>query len=204
MLGGSSSTRSPFRADSWSGTWLGSALGHASWPSVHNCELARSSLSMRRYLSCGPSCKSVSRWLGPRRALPSPSNLLLRTPYFRLAGDLTLCSKCPGNGINRACGTPGLPATAAGHPTTIRLAHDDPSGSIKHYFLTGLSVASQEQLRHLVSPGRLAFCSAPLPDLRAMVRMQKATSYRELQTCLQRTLVADLGPGPAAAAAPTA
>ena len=29
------------------------------------------------------------------------------------------------------------------------LADDDPSGSIKHYFLTGFSVASLEQLRHL-------------------------------------------------------
>ena len=29
-----------------------------------------------------------------RRALPSPSNLPLRTPSFRLADDLILCSKC--------------------------------------------------------------------------------------------------------------
>ena len=100
MLGGSSSTRSPRQAPSWSGTWLGSALGRAFFLSVPTCGLARSSLSMRRYLSCAQSCKSVSRWLGPLRAPPSPSNLLLRTPYFRLAGDLTLCSKCPGNGIS--------------------------------------------------------------------------------------------------------
>ena len=39
----------------------------------------------------------------------------------------------------------------------ILLGDDNPSGSIKHYFLTGLSVASQEQLLHLVSPGRFAF-----------------------------------------------
>ena len=31
--------------------------------------------------------------------------------------------------------------------------------------LTGLSVASQDQLLHLVSPGRFVFCSAPLPDI---------------------------------------
>ena len=31
------------------------------------------------------------------------------------------------------------------------LADDDPSKSTKHYFLMGLSVASQEHLRHLVS-----------------------------------------------------
>ena len=64
------------------------------------------------------------------------------------------------------------------------LADDNPSSSIKHYFLTGLSVASQAHLQHLVSPGRFNFCSAPLPDLRAMVRKPKATSYQELQTCL--------------------
>ena len=61
MLGGSLSTRSPFRAPLWSGTWLGSALGHALWLSVPTCELARSSLSMRRYRSCVLPCKSVSR-----------------------------------------------------------------------------------------------------------------------------------------------
>ena len=84
------------------------------------------------------------------------------------------------------------------------LGDDNPSGSIKHYFLTGLSVASQEQLLYLVSAGRFAFCSAPLPDLQAMARMPTATTYQELQTCLQRTLVAVPGPGPAAAAAPSA
>ena len=36
-------------------------------------------------------------------------------------------------------------------------------------------VASQEHLRHPVSPGRFAFCSAPLPDLRTMARMPRAT-----------------------------
>ena len=44
-------------------------------------------------------------------------------------------------------------------------------GSVKHYFLSGLSVAGHEHLQHLVSPGRLAFGSAPLPDIHAMVRM---------------------------------
>ena len=82
------------------------------------------------------------------------------------------------------------------------LGDDNPSGSIKRHFLTGLSVASQEQLQHLVSPGRLAFSSAPLPDIHAMVRMRTATSYQELQTCVQRTLVAASSPGTAAAAAP--
>ena len=90
------------------------------------------------------------------------------------------------------------------------LADDDPSGSIKHYFLAGLHVASQNHLRHLVSPGRFAFCSAPLPDLRTMVRMPRPTSYQELQTCLRRTLVADPAaepesePGLATEAAPPA
>ena len=65
------------------------------------------------------------------------------------------------------------------------------SSQLLGHFLTGFSVASQEQLRHLISPDRLAFCSAPLPDLRAMVRMPKATSCQELQTCLQRTLPRD-------------
>ena len=78
------------------------------------------------------------------------------------------------------------------------LGDDNSSGSIKYYFLTGLSVASQKQLQHLVSPGRFAFCLTPLPDIHAMVRMPKATSYQELQTCLQRTCVAAPGPGPAA------
>ena len=36
--------------------------------------------------------------------------------------------------------------------------------------------ASQEHLRHLVSPSRFAFCSAPLSDLRTMVRMPRAAS----------------------------
>ena len=78
------------------------------------------------------------------------------------------------------------------------LGDDNPSGSIKHYFLTGLSLASQEQLQHLVSPGRFAFSSAPLPDIQAMVRMRTATSYQELQTCLQHTLVTAPSPGTAA------
>ena len=90
------------------------------------------------------------------------------------------------------------------------LADDDPSGSLKHYFLAGFFVASQSHLRHLVSPGRFAFCSAPLPDLRTMVRMPRPTSYQELQTCLRRTLVADPaaepesepGSGPAGEATP--
>ena len=47
-------------------------------------------------------------------------------------------------------------------PSSSPLLGDaNPSGGIKHYFLTGLSVASQEQLQHLVSPGRFAFSSAP-------------------------------------------
>ena len=34
-----------------------------------------------------------------------------------------------------------------------------------------------------ISPGRLAFGSAPLPDIHAMGRMRTTTSYQELQTC---------------------
>ena len=67
------------------------------------------------------------------------------------------------------------------------LADEDPSGSLKHYFLAGFCVASQAHLQDLVSPERFAFCSAPLPNLRTMVRMPRPTSYQELQTCLRRT-----------------
>ena len=84
-----------------------------------------------------------------------------------------------------------LPVSTQAPSASPLLADDDLLGSIKHYFLAGLSVASQAHLRHLVSPSRLSFGSAPLPDLRTMVRMPKATSYQELQTCLRRTLVAD-------------
>ena len=38
---------------------------------------------------------------GLLKALPFPSSLPLRTFCSRLAGGLTLCSKCPGNGTNR-------------------------------------------------------------------------------------------------------
>ena len=79
-----------------------------------------------------------------------------------------------------------------------------PVGSIKHYFLTRLSIASQEHLQHLVSPGRFAFSSAPLPDIHTMARVRTPTAYQELQTCLQRALVAAPSPGPAGAAAPPA
>ena len=175
MLGGSSSTRSPFRAPSWSGTWLGSALGHALWLSAHTCELARSSLSMRRYRSCALS------WALPKQ--PATADSLLQAGW---RSDLVLQMAWERDQPALA----ELPVSLR-QPQDIRppsasplLADNDPSGS------TGVSVASQEQLRHLVSPGRLAFCSAPLPDLRAIVRMPKATSYQELQTCLQRTLVA--------------
>ena len=37
-----------------------------------------------------------------------------------------------------------------------------------------------------------------------MGRMPTATSYQELRTCLQRTLVTAPGPGPAAATVPNA
>ena len=49
-----------------------------------------------------------------------------------------------------------------------------------------------------VSPGRLAFGSAPLPDIHAMGRMRTVTSYQELQICLQQALAA---PRPGADAA---
>ena len=101
MRGGSSCTRSLSRGPLWIGTWLVSALGPALWLSVHTCALAHSSLSIRRSQSCVPSCKSVCRWLGARKALPSQSNLPLRTPFFKLAGALTSCSKCPGSGIKQ-------------------------------------------------------------------------------------------------------
>ena len=78
------------------------------------------------------------------------------------------------------------------------LGDNNPYGSIKHYF------PGEEHLQHLVSPGRLAFGSAPLPDIHAMVRMRTATSYQELQACLQRSLVAAPSPGAAAADAPNA
>ena len=66
------------------------------------------------------------------------------------------------------------------------------------------------QATRISGPGRYAFCSAPIPDLRTMVRMSRPTSYQELQTCLRRTLVADPtaepksepGSGPAGEATP--
>ena len=76
-----------------------------------------------------------------------------------------------------------------------RRARPNPYQSLKRYFLAGYSVASQEQLQHLVSPGRLAFGSAPLPDIHAMGCMRTTTSCQELQTCLQRALVAAPRPG---------
>ena len=72
------------------------------------------------YRSCVPSCKSAFRWLGPRRAPPSRSNLPLRTPSFKLAGAPIWCSKMPRERDQPALAE--LPATAAGYPTTLRFA----------------------------------------------------------------------------------
>ena len=41
-------------------------------------------------------------------------------------------------------------ATVAVSQCSPLLGDDDPYGSLKHYFLTGLSVAGQEHLQHLV------------------------------------------------------
>ena len=47
----------------------------------------------------------------------------------------------------------------------------------------GLSVASQGQLRHLVSPGRLAFCSAPLPEIETLrLERQSKVGEKRLKT----------------------
>ena len=84
--------------------------------------------------------QSASRWPGPLKALPFPSSLPLWAPCSRLAGGLTLCSKWPGNGANRR-----LRNSPSRQPLNLRppsasplLADDNPSSSIKHYFLTGL------------------------------------------------------------------
>ena len=186
MLGGSSRTRSPLRAPLWSGTWLASALDRDSWRCVLTCASARSSLSIHRYLNCVPLCKSASRWQGLQRAPPS-RNLPLRTPFFRLAGVPTSCSKCPGSGINlrwrnsrSLCDSRRL----SDHPLPRPSWMMTPSGSFKHYFLAGFSVASQSHLRHLVGPGRFAFSSAPLPDLRTMVCIPAIRSCKPVSAAL--------------------
>ena len=113
------------------------------------------------------------------------------------ARDLTLCSRCPVNWISlrwRNSRSPCASRRTSDHPPLRpSLLMMIPREVLGTTFFTGLSVASQEHLRHLVSPNRLAFCSAPLPDLRTMVRRLRATGtgYQELQTCLRRTLVAD-------------
>ena len=94
------------------------------------------------------------------------------TPPSRLAGYLASRTKswpCPSQVL---LGVP-FPMLAE-LPVSLRQPQEfmPPSASplFGDYFLTGLSVASQEQLLHLVSPGRFAFCSAPLPDIHAMAR----------------------------------
>ena len=68
------------------------------------------------------------------------------------------------------------------------LADDNPSSSIKHHFLTGLSVASQAHLQHLVSSGRLTFSSAPLSSqTRSRLQTTFATHSGKRNFCLSCT-----------------
>ena len=111
---------------------------------------AHSSLSARRYRSCVPSCKSAFRWLEPRRAPPSRSNLHCGLPPSSWLAPRSGALNAPGAGSTSAGRTPGLPATAqAIRPPSASplLADDDPSGSIRHYFLAGLFQELQTCLR---------------------------------------------------------
>ena len=115
---------------------------------------------MHKSRNCELWFRSVSRWLGLQGVLPSPAtadsflqagwrpDLVLQMPcelYQPELAELPVSLRQPQDLLPPSC--------------SPLLGDDNPSGSIKHYFLTGLSMASQEQLQHLISPGRLAFGS---------------------------------------------
>ena len=89
--------------------------------------------------------------VGPIYRLPD-STQSCPEPIRQREPRLGVCSKCPGNGANRRLLSSPSPAAARPRPPTASplLADDNPSSSIKHYFLTGL--CCQAHLQHLVSP----------------------------------------------------
>ena len=95
--------------------------------------------SMHRSRNCAPLFKSASRWPGPRRTLPFPSQPQ-RIPCLRRAGGPTWHSRCPVSCTNRSlrnylspcdsCRTSWLrwkhlreEGDLAPHPSAFRLWH---------------------------------------------------------------------------------
>ena len=64
------------------------------------------------------------------------------------------------------------PTAAAGLAASDALACPERQRCLKHYFLAGYSVAGQKHLQYLVSSGRLAFGSTPIPDIHTMIHMR--------------------------------
>ena len=150
----------------WSGTWLGSALGHALWLSVPTYELARSSLSIRRHRSCVQSCKSVSCWPGPQRALPSPS---------------ILCSKCRESAISLRLRSSRFPCdsrrTSEHLPLRPFLPMTIPRASSTTFSLGSRWPAKRISGTLSVPVASLFARRQPLLDLRTMVRVPKCAAH---------------------------
>ena len=159
MLGGSLSPRSRFRAPLWSGTWRGSASGRL----MAVCAHLRKSPQLLLHTQT-PGLRAVRVPLaGTRKGTALPKQPATADALLQAGWRPDLVLQMPRERDQPALAE--LPVSLR-QPQDIRapsasplLADDDPSGSIKHYFLAGLWVASQAHLRHLVSPSRLAFCS---------------------------------------------
>ena len=111
------------------------------------CPLPNQCAALRACTDPALWSRSVSRWLVPRGARPSlarPRRML----FFRRAGGLTWFCTCPESSTNQSLLNSRFPCTLLPPACSPLLGDDNPYGSLKHYFLSGLSVAG-----HLVSPG---------------------------------------------------
>ena len=120
-----------------------------------------------------PLCRVVPVQ-APLRAASASHGCMCQLPYQCAAPRACISRNCAGT----PCWCPG--------------GHGLPSKTVRPRFFL---LAVRLPLQHLVSPGRLAFGSAPLSDIHVMVRTRTVTSYQELQTCLQRALVPAPSPG---------
>ena len=99
--------------------------------------------------------------------------------FTRQAGGLTWSCRCLGSSQPELAELPILrqPRNLLPPARSPLLGNSNPMGASSTTSSLATRLPLRSTCKHLISPGRLAFGSASLPDSHAMVRMRTATSY---------------------------